>query len=105
MAARERLAAEGVSARVVSMPCTRRFDAQPADWRAAVLPVGIPRLAVEAARSDGWWKYVTGPDCSARGAVIGIDRFGESAPAGELAAFFGLTPDRVAEAAMRLIRG
>jgi len=105
MAARTRLAADGINARVVSMPCTSRFDAQDADWRAAVLPPGIPRVAVEAARSDGWWKYVTGRDCGARGEVIGIDRFGESAPAGELAAFFGLTPERVADAARRLISG
>ncbi|MDT3672096.1 MAG: transketolase [Aromatoleum sp.] len=104
MAARERLAADGIGARVVSMPCTSRFDAQDRSWRAAVLPPGVPRVAVEAARSDGWWKYVSGPD-GTRGDVVGIDRFGESAPAGELAAFFGLTPERVADAARRLIRG
>ncbi len=102
MAARERLAADGIGARVVSMPCTSRFDAQDRSWRAAVLPPGIPRVAVEAARSDGWWKYVSGPD-GTRGDVVGIDRFGESAPAGELAAFFGLTPERVADAARRLV--
>jgi transketolase len=86
------------------MPCPRIFDRQDAAWRAAVLPAGVPRVAVEAAQPDGWWKYVTGADCSARGAVVGIDRFGESAPAGELAAFFGLTPERVAEAARGVIR-
>ena len=104
MAARERLAADGIAARVVSMPCTSRFDAQDRSWRAAVLPPGVPRVAVEAARSDGWWKYVTGPDCT-RGDVIGIDRFGESAPAGDLAAFFGMTPERVADTARRLVAG
>jgi len=104
MAARALLSADGVAARVVSMPCPRIFDRQDAAWRAAVLPAGVPRVAVEAAQPDGWWKYVTGADCSARGAVVGIDRFGESAPAGELAAFFGLTPERVADAARGVIR-
>ncbi len=105
MAARDRLAAEGIPARIVSMPCPGVFDRQDAAWRAAVLPEGVPRLAVEAAHPDLWWKYVTGAGCSARGNVIGIDRFGESAPAGELAALFGFTPDRVADAARRLIGG
>ncbi|BAL27109.1 transketolase [Azoarcus sp. KH32C] len=105
MAARARLAADGIAARVVSMPCTSRFDAQDAAWRDAVLPPGIPRVAVEASRPDGWWKYVAGRDGRTRGDVVGIERFGESAPAGELAALFGLTPERVADAARRLIAG
>ncbi|AYH44018.1 transketolase [Azoarcus sp. DN11] len=105
MAARTRLAADGIHARVVSMPCTSRFDAQDADWRDAVLPPGVPRVAVEAARPDGWWKYVAGRDGRTRGDVVGIERFGESAPAGELAALFGLTPERVADAARRLVAG
>ncbi|NMG42889.1 transketolase [Aromatoleum toluvorans] len=105
MAARARLADDGIHARVVSMPCTSRFDAQDADWRDAVLPPGVPRVAVEAARPDGWWKYVAGRDGRTRGEVVGIERFGESAPAAELAALFGLTPERVADAARRLIAG
>jgi transketolase len=103
MAARERLAADGIAARVVSLPCTSVFDRQDADWRAGVLPPGLPRLAVEAGQPDAWWKYVGAPAAGARGDVIGISRFGESAPAAELAAFFALTSDRVADAARRLL--
>ncbi|QQP89017.1 transketolase [Skermanella sp. TT6] len=98
MAARDLLAADGIAARVVSMPSTTVFDRQDAGYRKAVLGTDIPRLAVEAGRTDGWWKYV-GLD----GAVIGIDRFGESAPAEVLFPFFGLTPGRVAETARALL--
>ncbi|MCB1958473.1 MAG: transketolase, partial [Rhodocyclaceae bacterium] len=96
VAAAERLEADGVAARVVSMPCTGAFDRQDAAWRAQVLPAGVARVAVEAAQPDLWWKYLAG---APRAAVVGIERFGESAPAGELAAFFALTPERVADAA------
>jgi len=98
MAARKLLAGRGVAARVVSMPCTSVFDRQDAAYRDSVLPAGCPRLAVEAGVSDFWRKYV-GLD----GAVIGIDRFGESAPASALFAHFGFTPERVAEAAAALV--
>ncbi|MBC9073879.1 transketolase [Thauera sp. CAU 1555] len=100
MAARERLQADGIPTRVVSMPCTAAFDRQDADWRAAVLPAGVPRVAVEAAQPDGWWKYLAD---APRAAVVGIERFGESAPAADLAAFFGFTAERVADAARRLV--
>ena len=103
MAARELLAADGIAARVVSMPCTSLFERQDAEWRDEVLPPGIPRVAVEAARCDGWWKFVTSPDGRTRGNVIGIERFGESAPAAELATFFALTPEHVADTARRLL--
>ncbi|MBS0554569.1 MAG: transketolase, partial [Proteobacteria bacterium] len=93
------LQAEGVALRVVSLPCTSVFDRQPDDYRAAVLPAGVPRLAIEAARSDGWWKYLAG----VRGAVVGIDRFGESAPAGDLLRKFGFTVDAVLERARALL--
>ena len=73
MAARDALAAEGIGVRVVSMPCTSVFDRQDADYRDSVLPEGIPRLAVEAAQSDLWWKYLAG---APRAAVVGMDRFG-----------------------------
>ncbi|NTV11008.1 MAG: transketolase [Zoogloea sp.] len=98
MAARYRLAEEGIAARVVSMPCTAAFDRQDAGWRDSVLPPGLPKLAVEAAHPDGWWKYV-----APRGDVVGIARFGESAPADELAKLFGFTPSYVVEAAHRLL--
>lgn len=100
MSARALLEADGIPTRVVSMPCTAAFDRQDADWRSAVLPAGIPRVAVEAAHPDGWWKYLAG---APRAAVVGIDRFGDSAPAGELAALFGMTPERVADTARRLL--
>lgn len=103
MAARDLLAVDGIAARVVSMPCTSIFERQDADWRNTVLPPGIPRVAVEAARSDGWWKFVTSPNGRTRGDVIGVERFGESAPAADLAALLALTPERVADAARRLL--
>ena len=88
--AQERLAAEGIFVRVVSMPSTNVFDRQETAWREAVLPAGVVRVAIEAGVSDGWYKYV-GLD----GAVIGLDRFGESAPAGALFKAFGFTVDNV----------
>ena len=80
--------------RVVSMPSTSTFDRQPQDYRDSVLPPGVDaRIAIEAAASAGWYKYV-GRD----GSVIGIDTFGESAPAKELFAYFGFTVDKVVDA-------
>ena len=93
--ARELLRKEGIAVRVVSMPCTSLFDAQEAGYRTAVLPAGVPRVAVEAGVSDFWRKYVGAAD-STSGAVVGIDRFGESAPAGELFKYFGFTAVNVA---------
>jgi len=97
--AQKRLAGEGIAVRVVSMPSTSVFDRQDAGYRAEVLPRGLPRVAVEAAVSDFWRKYV-GLD----GAVVGIDRFGESAPAGELFRHFGFTPEHVAETVKSAMR-
>jgi transketolase len=87
------LAAKGIAVRVVSLPCTQLFDAQSAAWREAVLPAGLPRVAVEAGVTEGWYRYV-GTD----GAVVGIDRFGASAPAKVLFEQFGFTPAHVAAA-------
>jgi transketolase len=100
MAAREALGAEGIGVRVVSMPCTEAFDRQDAGWKAAVLPPGLPRLAVEAAQPDGWWKYLAG---APRSAVVGIDRFGESAPAPALMDRYGFTAEAVTAAARALL--
>ena len=86
MQAREALAWQGISARVVSMPCCRIFDCQSPDYRAAVLPRHVPVLAIEAGVSHFWHAY-TGFD----GDVVGIDRFGESAPAAQIAEALGLT--------------
>jgi transketolase len=80
--------------RVVSMPATDVFDAQDAEYRESVLPAAVTaRVAVEAAVTDGWWKYV-----GAKGAVVGINRFGESAPAGDLFKAFGFTVENVVAA-------
>jgi transketolase len=79
-----------IPVRVVSMPCTNTFDRQDAAYRESVLPRGVPRVAVEAGVTDGWHKYVGARD-GGQGAVIGLDRFGESAPAGTLFKEFGFT--------------
>nr|MBL8455610.1 transketolase [Zoogloeaceae bacterium] len=100
--AQKALAADGIAVRVVSMPSTNVFDRQDSAWRAAVLPAGIPRVAVEAGVTDGWCKYVGAAD-SGLGTVIGIDRFGESAPAGELFKLFGITTDAVVAAVRALL--
>jgi len=102
MGAREALAKEGIGVRVVSMPCTSLFDQQDAAWRAAVLPQGVPRIAVEAGVTDGWRKYVGAADDS-RSGVVGIDTFGESAPAPVLFKYFGFTVDNVVAAIRRVL--
>jgi transketolase len=93
LAAQQTLAAAGVPVRVVSMPSTSVFDRQDEGYRERVLPRGIRRVAVEAGVPDFWRKYV-GLD----GAVVGIARFGESAPGGEVLKHFGFTSDAVAAA-------
>ena len=94
MAARAQLEKESIAVRVVSMPCTSLFDLQDAGYRASVLPAGVPRVAVEAGVTDYWRKYVGAVDAGS-GAVVGIDCFGESAPAGELFKYFGFTVENV----------
>ncbi len=91
--AADALAAEGVAVRVVSMPSTDVFDRQDAAYRASVLPRGLPRVAVEAGVTAFWHKYV-----GLEGAVVGIDSFGESAPAGVLFKHFGFTTEKVVAA-------
>ncbi|MBH2016599.1 MAG: transketolase [Burkholderiales bacterium] len=86
--AQAELAKLGVPVRVVSMPSTTVFDRQPVDYKKSVLPANLPRIAVEAGVTDGWWKY----GCDA---VIGLDTYGESAPAGVLFKHFGFTTDNV----------
>ena len=88
--AQQRLAADGIAVRVVSMPSTTVFDRQGAAYKTRVLPAGVPRIAVEMGATDGWWKY----GCAA---VVGIDTFGESAPAGVLFRQFGFTAENVAD--------
>jgi transketolase len=93
LGAQKLLGDEGIPVRVVSMPSTSVFDRQPDDYRKSVLLEELPRVAVEAGVTDYWRKYV-----GLQGAVVGIDRFGESAPAGDLFKHFGFTAEKVAEA-------
>jgi transketolase len=104
LGARELLGPEGIAVRVVSMPCTDAFDRQDAAYRAQVLPPGVPRVAVEAGVTAGWHKYVGAVD-HAHARVAGIDRFGESAPAGVLFKHFGFTPQAVADAVRAAVGG
>jgi transketolase len=96
--AQKLLAGDGISARVVSMPSTSVFDRQDAGYRNAVLGT-LPKVAVEAGVSDYWRKYV-----GLEGAVVGIDRYGESAPAADLFKHFGFTPAKVAEAVRSVLK-
>jgi len=93
------LAAEGIRARVVSFPSWKIFEEQTAEYKASVLPAGVPRLAVEAGATLGWWKYV-GLD----GDVIGLDRFGASAPGPKVLAELGFGADSVAARAKKLVK-
>jgi transketolase len=102
LGAREALAPEGIDVRVVSMPSTSVFDRQTAEYRTSVLPHGVPRVAVEAGVTDGWRKYVGAVD-DPHAAVVGLDRYGESAPAGDLFKFFGFTVERVAAAVRTVV--
>ena len=97
--AQKQLAAAGVPLRVVSMPSTSVFDRQDADYRNSVLPRALPKVAVEAGVSDYWRKYV-----GLEGAVVGIDRYGESAPAGDLFKHFGFTPENIVKVVRSLIQ-
>ncbi len=97
LAAIEPLLEDGILARVVSMPSTTVFDRQSSAWRERVLPYGVPRVAVEAGVSGFWRQYV-----GLEGGVVGIDRFGESAPAAALFDHFNLTAQAVADEARRV---
>ncbi|MDB5730868.1 MAG: tktA [Variovorax sp.] len=91
------LAARKIAVRVVSMPSTTVFDRQDLAYKKDVLPAGLPRIAVEMGVTDGWWKY----GCAA---VVGIDRYGESAPAGVLFEHFGFTPENVAATVQAVLK-
>ncbi len=98
LAAQKRLADSGVAVRVVSMPCTSVFDRQERAWRESVLPPGIPRVAIEAGVTDYWRKYV-----GLEGDLVGVDRFGESAPAGDVYKFLGVDADHLVAAVERVV--
>ncbi|MGA3131403.1 MAG: transketolase [Terracidiphilus sp.] len=93
------LAGEGIRARVVSFPSWRLFDEQSAEYKASVLPAGVPKLAVEAGATLGWWKYV-----GSNGDVIGLDRFGASAQGPIVMKELGFTPENVAARAKKLVK-
>lgn len=95
--AQELLAARKIAVRVVSMPSNTTFDKQSTAYKSAVLPANIPRIAVEMGVSDGWWKY----GCAA---VVGIDSYGESAPAPVLFKHFGFTPENVADTVRKVLK-
>jgi transketolase len=95
--AQELLAARKIAVRVVSMPSTTTFDKQSAAYKVAVLPAGVPCVAVEMGVSDGWWKYGVA-------AVVGIDTYGESAPAPVLFKHFGFTPENVADTVQKVLQ-
>ncbi|WP_406624056.1 transketolase [Acidovorax sp. SDU_ACID1] len=97
LAAQKLLAERKIAVRVVSMPSTTTFDREDAKYKKLVLPAGVPRIAVEMGVTDFWWKY----GCAA---VVGIDTFGESAPAGVLFKHFGFTAENVADTVQAALR-
>ena len=99
LGAAQNLVSEGMRVRVVSIPCTEVFDAQPGEYRSHVLPAnGAARLAVEAGARDCWWRYVGG-----RGDVLGMAGFGQSAPGKTVMEHYGFTVEAVTEAARRML--
>jgi transketolase len=92
------LSKDGIAVRVVSMPSTSVFDCQSVAYKSSVLPPKLPRIAVEAGVTDGWWKY----GCAA---VVGLDRYGESAPAPALFKLFGFTAQNVADTVRKVLAG
>ncbi len=100
MSAAAILTAEGIQARVVSMPCTDVFEAQDASYQESVLPTAVTaRVVIEAGVTAIWWRYA-GP----HGQIVGLDRFGESAPAGELFKHFGFSTDNVVAVAKDVLK-
>jgi len=95
--AQQLLAERKIAVRVVSMPSTTTFDRQSADYKRQVLPPGLPRVSVEMGCSDGWWKYGVS-------AAVGLDTFGESAPAQTLFEHFGFTALHVADTVQQVLR-
>ncbi len=101
VAAYESLTSEGVKVRVVSLPCWEQFERQPISYRNDVLPPSVTkRVAIEAGATHGWERYV-----GSEGAIIGLDRFGESAPAGEVMREFGFTAENVVKVARQVLAG
>jgi transketolase len=99
LAAQKALGESGLPVRVVSMPCTSLFDRQDAAWRDSVLPKGVPRVSIEAGVTDYWRKYV-----GLEGAAVGVDRFGESAPAAAVYKFLGVDAEHLLAAVRDVVR-
>ncbi len=99
MAAKGLLAAKGIGARVVSMPCWDLFEAQPAEYRAKVLGPGTVKVAIEAAAPMGWDRYI-----GADGAFVGMHSFGASGPVKDVYKHFNITPEAAADAAMKALK-
>jgi transketolase len=99
LGAQKLLAADGIGARVVSMPSWKIFDEQAAEYKASVMPAGAPRLAIEAGATLGWWKYV-----GSNGDVVGLDRFGASAPGTIAMKELGFSAENVAARAKKLLK-
>lgn len=97
--AADALEKEGIAVRVVSMPSTSYFDQQDEAYKKSVLPAGVPKLAVEAAHTDFWYKYV-----GSEGDILGMTTFGESAPGAVLMEHFGFTTDNVVKKAKALLK-
>jgi transketolase len=100
LGAYEKLKADGGRPRAVSLPCLEYFAQQSEDYRNSVLPPGVPRIAVEAAAPQSWYRWV-----GANGVIMGIERFGESAPYQRIYKEFGLTAENVVRTAKRLLGG
>lgn len=98
LSAAKLLAADGITTRVVSMPSWRIFDEQSRDYKASLLPASVPKLAVEAGASLGWWKYV-----GSNGDVVGLDRFGASAPGKIVMAELGFTAENIVARAKNIL--
>jgi transketolase len=98
LAAQKTLAEAGLAVRVVSMPCTSLFDRQDAQWRESVLPKGVPRVSIEAGVTDYWRKYV-----GLEGAAVGVDRFGESAPATDVYKYLGVDAEHLVAAVKSVV--
>lgn len=88
----------GIKARVISMPSFALFEEQEQEYKDSIFPHGVPKVAVEAGATMGWWKYV-GRD----GSIVGIDHFGGSAPGPEVLEHFGFTPENIVKAAQTAI--
>jgi transketolase len=97
--AQQKLESQGIRSRTVSMPSHELFAKESAGYRASVLPAGVIRVAIEAAHPMSWQRWV-----GDNGVIIGIERFGASAPYKEIYTHFGLTAEKVVEAATKLVR-